>query len=83
MTYGLIIRIEAEVDITDAAIRYQSQKLSLGDEFLAEIDSAIQKAVANPRQFPRLRRKPEVRRVLATRFPSLDQTSLSAIASLR
>lgn len=69
MTYRLIIRAEAETDITDAAIWYQNQRSGLGDEFLAEVQSAMESAVANPRQYPRLRRKPEVRRVLAGRFP--------------
>jgi hypothetical protein len=40
MTYRLIIRIEAEEDITDAAIWYQGRRAGLGDEFLAEIDAA-------------------------------------------
>src|SRR5437016_3536820 len=69
MTHRLIIRFEAEVDITDAAIWYQNQRSGLGDEFLAEVDAAIQGAVANPRQYPRLRRKPEVRRAMTKRFP--------------
>jgi toxin ParE1/3/4 len=69
MTYRLIIRIEAEEDITDAAIWYQGRRAGLGDEFLAEIDAALANAVSNPRQHPRLRRIPEVRRVLTRRFP--------------
>ena len=69
MTYRLITRIEAEIDITDAAIWYQNQRAGLGEEFVAEVHAAIENAVANPRQYPRLRRKPEVRRVLTKRFP--------------
>lgn len=69
MTYKLIIRAEAETDLTDAAMWYESQRLGLGAEFLAELETAIVKMVDNPRQFRRLRRKPEVRRVLLERFP--------------
>ncbi len=69
MTHRLIIRLEAEVDITDAAIWYQNQRSGLGEQFIAEVHAAMERAVANPRQFPRLRRKPEVRRVLVKRFP--------------
>jgi plasmid stabilization system protein ParE len=69
MTYRLIVRIEAEVDITDAAIRYQNQRSGLGEEFISEVDAAMEGIVANPRQYPRVRRRPEVRRVLTRRFP--------------
>lgn len=69
MTCRLIIRVEAEADMTDAALWYESQRSDLGEEFLAEVEVAIGKAFANPRQFRRLRRHPEVRRVLMMRFP--------------
>jgi plasmid stabilization system protein ParE len=65
----VIIRIEAEVDITDAAVWYHNQQSGLGNEFLAEVESAIASAAGNPFRFPCLRRKPEVRRVLTNRFP--------------
>jgi plasmid stabilization system protein ParE len=69
MAHQVIIRIEAEVDITDAAIWYQRKQAKLGHAFVAEVNSAISIAAANPFAFPRLRRKPEVRRVLIGRFP--------------
>lgn len=69
MARRIIIRYEAEVEITDAAIWYQQRQSGLGDAFLAEVDSAIASAAENPTQYPRLRRKPEVRRVLTRRFP--------------
>jgi plasmid stabilization system protein ParE len=68
-SYRVIIRIEAEVDITDAAIWYHRQQSGLGDDFLAEVESAIASAAKNPYRYPCLRRKPEVRRVLTNRFP--------------
>jgi plasmid stabilization system protein ParE len=67
--YRVIIRIGAEVDITDAAIWYHNQQSGMGQEFLNEIESAIATAAENPFRFPCLRRKPEVRRILVNRFP--------------
>jgi plasmid stabilization system protein ParE len=72
MTQGplpVIIRLEAEVDITDAATGYHKQQAGLGHEFLSEVETAIAAAVANPLRFCCLRRKPEVRRALTHRFP--------------
>jgi plasmid stabilization system protein ParE len=68
MTHRLIIREQAEADLTDAAIWYESQRPGLGTEFLAEVDAALARASATPRQFRRLRRKPDVRRALTKRF---------------
>jgi plasmid stabilization system protein ParE len=65
----VIVRSEAEVDITDAAISYHQQRSGLGHDFLGEVERAIAAAAANPFRFPCLRRKPEVRRVLIERFP--------------
>lgn len=69
MIRRLTIRVQAEVDLTDAAVWYEDQQSGLGREFLAEAELAIGSAAANPRQFPCLRRKPEVRRALTARFP--------------
>lgn len=69
MPHRIIIRYQAEVDITDAAIWYHQQQSGLGHEFLAEVDAGITSASENPAQFARLRRKPEVRRVLTKQFP--------------
>ena len=67
--HRVIIRIEAEADITDAAIWYEHQQAKLGHEFLAEVESCIASAAENPFRYPCLRRKPEVRRALTKRFP--------------
>ena len=75
MSHRIVIRHQAEVDITDAAVWYQRQQpvdesgSGLGDAFLAEVDAAISAAATNPKRFPRLRRQPEVRRALTRRFP--------------
>ena len=65
----VIIRAEAEADLTDAALWYESQQSGLGDEFLIEMGAAVASAAENPFRYPCLRRGPEVRRVLTKRFP--------------
>lgn len=69
MPHRIFIRHEAETDIANAAIWYQKQQSGLGDEFLAEVDNAIAAAASNPTHYPRLRRIPDVRRVMTNRFP--------------
>ncbi len=69
MSHRVIIRIEAEVDITDAAVWYERQQSGLGHDFIAEIESTIASAAENPFRYPCLRRNPEVRRALVRRFP--------------
>ena len=69
MSRRLIVRPEAEVDITDAAVWYESRQSGLGLELISEIQAAIERALNDPEIFSRLRDKPPVRRVLARRFP--------------
>lgn len=69
MTRRLIIRPEAESDIIDAAVWYESREAGLGFEVSAEIRAAIKRAVEYPRAHMLLRKHPEVRRILAQRFP--------------
>jgi plasmid stabilization system protein ParE len=69
MTRRLIIQALAEDDITQAAIWYRGQRLGLEEEFIAAVDAALERVVANARQFPCLRRRLEVRRVITRRFP--------------
>ena len=66
MSRRLIIRPEAEADLTDAAEWYDSRDLDLGLEFVSEVHS---RALENPESFARVRRSPTVRRVLTRRFP--------------
>jgi toxin ParE1/3/4 len=69
MSYRLVIRPTAEADISDAALWYQKQEEGLGSDFLAAVDAAMKRALVNPRQFQCVRRRPDVRRVLTSRFP--------------
>jgi hypothetical protein len=69
MNRRLIVRLEAEVDITNGAVWYDSRESGLGLELISEIHSAIGRALKNPESFTRVRRNPTVRRVLTRRFP--------------
>ncbi len=55
--------------ITEAALWYESHESGLGLELIAEIQAAIGRALNDPEMFPRLRKIPNVRRILARRFP--------------
>ena len=69
MNRRLIVRPEAEVDITNGAVWYESRESGLGLELISEVHSAIARALKNPESFTRVRRNPMVRRVLTRRFP--------------
>lgn len=69
MNRQLIIRPEAEADLADAAVWYDSREPGLGLDFISEVHSAIARALKSPQSFTRLRRNPEVRRALTRRFP--------------
>jgi plasmid stabilization system protein ParE len=69
MSRRLIVRPEAEAEITDAAVWYDSRELGLGLELISEVHLAIARALKNPESFTRVRRNPTVRRVLTRRFP--------------
>ncbi len=69
MNRRLIITPEAEADLTDAAVWYDSRDFGLGLELISEVRSAIDRALQSPESFMRVRRHPEVRRVLTQRFP--------------
>jgi plasmid stabilization system protein ParE len=69
MKRRLIVRAQAEADITDAAVWYEKQSVGLGVEFTAEIGAAIQRAFERPLAHVRLRKSPQVHRILARRFP--------------
>ena len=69
MSRHLIVRTEAEADITEAALWYDEREAGLGLELTLEVHAAIRRALENPFLYLQLRRRPEVRRVLARRFP--------------
>lgn len=65
----LIVRPEAEADITEAAAWHEDREVGLGLEFLRDIQTSIQRALNDPETFLRIRKNPEVRRILTKRFP--------------
>ena len=69
MNRRLIVRSEAEADITKAALWYDKREKGLGWDFTIEVRSAIQRAMELPFSQIRLRIEPEVRRILTRRFP--------------
>lgn len=69
MSRRLIVRREAEADITDGALWYHEREAGLGLEFALEFRAALARAVENPEIHPLNRHRPKVPRILARRFP--------------
>lgn len=69
MSRGLLIRKRAEADISAAVARYNKQEAGLGLELLEELRAAIFRTREAPGLSTRVRRHPEVRKILANRFP--------------
>ena len=67
MSHELELRPEAEADALEAYRWYNELLPGLGEEFLAEIDRALEIIRANPEATRKLHR--EFRRVLTRRFP--------------
>jgi plasmid stabilization system protein ParE len=85
MSYSLIIRPEAELDIQDAFAWYETQSSRLGSEFVRAIDVSLSGIGRNPFAYPVIR-KP-IRRALIRRFPFgifyvVDQDAIAIIACL-
>jgi len=69
MSRRLIVRAEAEADITEAAAWYEGREPGLGFEFTHEIRTVVQRVLEHPTLYLRLRKHREVHRILARRFP--------------
>ena len=67
MTYRLVVRRQAKLDLRRAARWYEEQRPGLGRELVAEVDTVLDRITANPHQWPVIYR--EVRRAIAQRFP--------------
>ena len=67
MSLELLIRPDAEADALEAFRWYNEQVPGLGQEFLAEIDHALESILAHPEANRKLYR--EYRRGLTQRFP--------------
>jgi plasmid stabilization system protein ParE len=83
MSYGLIIRPEAELDIQDAFEWYEAQTSGLGSEFVRAVDTCLSGIGRNPLAYPIIYK--QVRRALIRRFPYgilyiFDQDVITVIA---
>lgn len=67
MTRAVVFRPQAEDEALDVRRWYEARRPGLGDEFGAEVDSAVARIAENPLAYPRIRG--ETRRAVLTRFP--------------
>ncbi len=67
MKQKLILRQEAERDLSEAHAWYEEQVPGLGSDFLAVVERTLESIQENPARFPLIYR--EVRRALLRRFP--------------
>ncbi len=67
MIRRLIVRPEAEAEMSDAFDWYEDRVPGLGSEFLLCVDAVFNAILRSPEQFPRIHRA--VRRALVRRFP--------------
>jgi plasmid stabilization system protein ParE len=67
MSRRLIVRPEAEAEMTDAFDWYEDRVPGLGSEFLLCVDAVFSAILRSPRKFPQVHKI--VRRALTRRFP--------------
>ncbi|HEV2436364.1 MAG TPA: type II toxin-antitoxin system RelE/ParE family toxin [Verrucomicrobiae bacterium] len=67
MRWRAIIRPNAEADVREAWLWYESQRAGLGDELLIDIRAAIRRLESDPENRPFYYR--DFRRLLTRRFP--------------
>lgn len=83
MKYRLLIRRQAKSDLQRAVQWYERQSLGLGKEFIAEIETALQRVRENPLQYQTIYR--DIRRTIPHKFPygifyRLDQDDVIVLA---
>lgn len=61
------LRLEAEVELFEASLWYETESEGLGFEFDSEVDRALVRIAESPKQFPVLSRN--IRRAIVARFP--------------
>ena len=67
MSLGLLLRPEARADLQDGYDWYEEQRPGLGEEFLREVRSVLDRVRDHPTLYQRIHH--EVRRALPRRFP--------------
>ena len=69
VSFPVILRDEAEVDMAEAALWYERRSLGLGAEFVRSVDACLALVSRQPTLFPVIHR--EARRARPRRFPYL------------
>jgi len=67
MAAKLVVAPEAELDVTEAYVWYETRRVGLGEEFLNSVDACIERIRRQPAIYPRVYE--EYRRALIRRFP--------------
>jgi plasmid stabilization system protein ParE len=67
MAARLVVAPEAELDIAEAYVWYESRRIGLGEEFLGSVDAAIERICRHASIYPVVHES--YRRVLIRRFP--------------
>lgn len=67
MVYTLTVRPEAEFDINEQYIIYESKQVGLGHDFLLCVEEALNKLLRNPLIYRKFHNK--LRRIPVRRFP--------------
>lgn len=67
MIYQIVLRPEAEFEVTEAYVWYEGQAVGLGEEFLRAVDACFAAIQRNPPSYPLIHK--EVRRALLRKFP--------------
>ncbi len=67
MSRRLVLRVQAEVDIDEAASWYEVERAGLGVNFIQDVNFLLERVEENPFQFPVVHG--ETRRAMTKRFP--------------
>jgi len=67
MTLRVVFRRAAQAEFLEAAAWYEQQRTGLGEDFLREVETAIDRAAESPLMYPLV--ADDVRRAVTRRFP--------------
>ncbi len=69
MSFRVVLRPEADSDISDTAAWYENQRTGLGGEFAEAVFQAIDELAVNPLLTSRRHRRRNIRFTMPARFP--------------
>jgi plasmid stabilization system protein ParE len=83
--WRLDVSSEAELEVFEAALRYERERAGLGFRFEADVNSLFTRLLENPFQFPEI--EEGARRALVRRFPygvffTVDNDTVTVLAVL-